>query len=285
MRKKIKARAEDKPAEEPKEEPKADGGDDGNADDMEAHEALRADAEACHAAAADAYAKAKGTDSAAALMAAEDAGDAAYDAHSKAKASSMKLRGAEESDPDSKPAPGAPPPAPAAARALASLAGPAASTQLELAQLAAFGRTAIAKLGAKSIAGAELKLDAAVGALRDIAKVRAAEKLRGHHDRLAAAVHAGMDRSKAFEIDAKGNPTKPLATWLKLDLEELDEVLTLQGFAPGAPAARSTLIVASPDGGDEAGLAARAEAAGVDIATRRAAEANVRRSQQQENAR
>jgi len=68
-------------------------------------------------------------------------------------------------------------------------------------------------------------------------------------------------------------------------IEQLDAQLNELGYKAGAPASRSTLIVASEDGGDEAGLAARAEAAGVDIATRRAAEANLRRSQHQENAR
>src|SRR5262249_6306046 len=113
----------------------------------------------------------------------------------------------------------------------------------------------------------------------------ATQDLRARTERLDAAVHAGMDRAKAFVIGKNGRPERPLSTWMKGSVEDLDEALTTMGFAAGALPARSTLIIAPPDGDDEAGLAARAAAAGMDIDTRRAAEANQRRSAAQEHAR
>ncbi len=211
--------------------------DDDDEEEKAAHEALRADAEAAHSEAADAYKAAKGTDSASALMAAEDAGDKAADAHAKCKASSMALRGAE---PDSDSArPGAPPPAPAQARALTSLAGPHATAQLELAQLAAFGRDALALLGAKSAAAGSMKLRLAVDAFAKIGKVEATAKAQAHFSRLAVAVQAGMPRAEAFDLDEENNPIRPKAVWSKLELDELDEILELRGFSAGASASRA----------------------------------------------
>ena len=53
---------------------------------------------------------------------------------------------------------------------------------------------------------------------------------------LAAAVHAGMDRAKAFAINDDGTPGAPLAVWAKLDAASLDEVLAVSGLRRRSPA-------------------------------------------------
>jgi len=291
----AKAAGEPPPSAETDDDEDEDGDDedeDGEKDQA-AHDAAMAKAAEDHRSAADCADAAAGTDSAAALMAYEDAHDAAMESGGVAKASAMKMRGAEaeEAPPDSQPAPAAPT-APGA-RAIAAAAPVAtAAAHLEVAQLAKLGRDVMLRTGAQSAAAAMLKLESALLALDEVGKLRAADtaraagdNLRARTERLVAAVHAGMPRAQAFHVKPDGKVGAPKSAWMGGTLQQLDAQLNELGYKAGAPASRSTLIVASEDGGDEAGLAARAEAAGVDIATRRAAEANLRRSQHQENAR
>lgn len=120
------------------------------------HEPLRAAAEEAHTKAAMAYGACKGTDSSAALLHADDMGDAAGEAHQAAKASSMTMRGA-AMDPAAPPKPpSAPVPAPpgasaaAIARASVALAGGDAAAQAELLAAATSGRKLRAIFGASS---------------------------------------------------------------------------------------------------------------------------------------
>jgi hypothetical protein len=98
--------------------------------------------------AADKYEAASDTDSASALMAAEQYGDEATEHHINGKASCMKMRGAEmpdEEDPDSK----RPAPAPSA-RAVISAASAIGAEPAEAARLIAIGRAFEARLGGES---------------------------------------------------------------------------------------------------------------------------------------
>ena len=275
----------------PPEAEEAPGGDEENDPDDEPdqadHDAACAAASEAMRSAADAYDAAQGTDSAAALMAAEDAGDAASEAHETAKASCLKMRGA-SADADAPPPPPGPP-APGAARALAALGGTSAAGQLEIAQLAALGRDVLTRTGAASSGEALLKLETAMTALAEVGKLRAKERttaaaanITARVDRLKAAVHAGMPRAQAFNIDPKTDrPTTPKAAWMGGTLEQLDAQLNELGWKAGATAdSRSTLHVAAADG--EAGLVERARASGMSVEDRRAAEQNVARSRAKE---
>lgn len=278
-----------KAAGEPPPAPKADEDSDEDEDeedddehDQEAHDAACSAASEKMRGAADAYDAAKGSDSASALMAAEDAGDDAAAAHEVGKASCMKMRGAEARD--EPPKPGAPPPpAAGAARALTALAGPGATAQLELAQLAGGMRDVLALTATATVGAALVKLEGWKLGAAEVARVRASEKSRAaatlaqaFHDRLSAACLAGMDRAKAFNVTmvASKEVLTPKASWTRGTLADLDEALADNGYPSDKPAARATLIHASPDGGGEAGLAARAHANGVPVDIQRAAEAN-----------
>lgn len=237
-----------------------------------------------------------GGDSLTILMAAEDAARAADDASDDVMASLAGYRGApaapESSDPGGmEAAPGAPS-APMARSIVSAAPKATAASAIEVADMAALGREVMKRSGAKNMDAALLAVEAAFTARDEIGKLRAAEAtrakaedLRGRMERLGAAVHGGMDRARAFVIDEKGNPEKPLPVWMRGSLSDLDETLATMGFAAGKPVTTSSLVIASPDDGGEAGLAARAAAAGVDIETRRAAEKNVAASAAKERGR
>jgi hypothetical protein len=262
---------------------------DDDAQDMAAHDAKADDASAKHRAAADAAEAAKGTDSAAALMAYETAHDEAMEAGSVLKASCASMRGAEPEPAKRDSSMPPPPAAPGAnARALSALApGASAATHLELAGWAAFGKSMAASLGATSAAQAQVLGAEAVAALKELPKAKAALHARDVQARLASAVHAGMPREKAFNVAKDGKAGAPLAHWSKMSVEDLDATLTLMGYPNGAPAdVRSTLVIAAPPSlDDEAGLAARAKASGMTLEERRAAEENQRRSAELERGR
>ncbi len=261
---------------------------------QEAHDAIATSAAAGYRAAADAAEATMGSDSASMLQAGEGAHDAAMESGAAFKSSCIAMRGAtEEAAPDSE-RPGAPaaPTAQAIARASAT---PTAAAHLEVAQYAALGRDVLARTGAKNVDAAMLTIEAALSALGEQAKFKLTQRKAAAtadvtarravlEDAVAQDVIKG--RAKAFHIDADGKLGVPLAAWSRGTVAELTETLVTLGYKPGGPpAAHSTLIVASADGGDEAGLAARAAAAGVDIETRRAAEQNLARSAAKENAR
>jgi hypothetical protein len=276
--------------------PDSDAGPPSSGDPMKEHEPNRAAAEAACLAAADAYKASKGSDSAAALMHAEEMSAAAREACSAAEGSSAKLRGAEgeAAPPTKRPADMAP--APGARAIVAAAGGQTAAAHLEAAQLVALGRDVLARTGAATADAAMLKVEAALTALGEVKTLRAKEtaaKLKATEqakvDRLAAAVRAGMPRAQAFTVSEgpagpDGKPTEvltPKAVWMRGSIEELNATLDELGFKVGASTKPGFQLPAN----DEAGLAARAAASGMDIETRRAAEENQRRSAARENSR
>jgi hypothetical protein len=233
---------------------------------MGQHEPMRAAAEEACAAAADAYKASKGSDSAAALMHAEEMSAKARSACLAAEGTSSKLRGmpaAEEQAPPTSRTPGAPPPPakPAAvvvdpirvstqalARAIAASGGDAAG-QAKIAASVAFADRMLALFGVASLDEAE---GAARAAMQDAAEVptlrAAAEKARKRADRAAAekaeaalvaevsaAVRAGKwDRAELFDVaEVVGADGKPA------------EVLTLKSWVREmSPKARTAMIAA-----------------------------------------
>lgn len=221
------------------------------------HEPMRAAAEEACRAAADAYKASKGTDSAAALMHAEAMGDAAGEAHGKAKASSMALRGAALEQAPADPAKPAPPaPAPPAgrvpvislARAIAATGG-TAEGQAKIAETIAFADRMMALFGGASLEEVEGRARAAHQDAKDAAELRAAAAVeakraekRAKDDaetalsrKLSAAVRAQkFARAELFDvsegIDAEGKSV---------------EVLTPQAWARAmAPTALDAMIAA-----------------------------------------
>jgi len=254
---------------------------DDDAKDQEAHDAACAHAAEQYRAAADAADAAKGTDSAAALEAGEAAHDDAMEAGAAFKSSCMAMRGVE-------PEHAAPPPPPGAqARALSSLApGGSAAAHMEVAALAKFGRDTLARMGAANVGAGMLKLEAWAASAAEVIKLRAAERKRdasasasARHERLAAAVRAGMPRSHAFDVTvgAKGEEIlTPKKCWTAGTLTELSAQLDEMGYRAGANVVPSLHLPA--EAGGEAGLAARAASSGMTLDERRAAEANVNRA-------
>jgi hypothetical protein len=240
-------------------------------DAMASHETVRAEAEDAHRVAADAYGACKGTDSAAALMHAEDMGDAAGDAHGRAKASSMQLRGAlppgEEQALPSK-APGATAtfaakPAPVDARAVIAVAGSDGAKQARVAEAAGFGERLLALFGGGTFAAAEGIARAAHQDAADAVALRAQvgreEKIRRRREKadaektlvakLRGAVRAGKyARAELFDVavgaaGSDGKPTEMLTpkAWLKaLAPDALDAMI-------GAKQARASSAAIEPE--------------------------------------
>jgi hypothetical protein len=173
-------------------------------DAMAGHEPLRAAAEEAHTKAAAAYGASKGSDSAALLMAADQAGDAAGEAHQAAKASSAKMRGAtvEEAPTDPK-APPAPPAAPGArvnvvqlARAIATSGGTAETQALTLSAVGFADRMA-ALFGGASLDETEGYARAALADAADAKQLRAVvEKTKA-----SAAKRAETDAETALRAE------------------------------------------------------------------------------------
>lgn len=187
----ARAKAAAAEGKDPPESKPDDDDDDGDGDEKgkakAAHDAAMDRCAETHADAAAKAKAAKGTDSAAALMAYEAAHDEAMEAGKAGKTSCMKMRGVAPPTSDAPPPPDKklppPPPAPGAAQALAALAGPG-ETQLQIAQLAAIGRDFVKATNAQSIADAaalvakvgsrSVFVDFVLGALgeQDIARAR-----------------------------------------------------------------------------------------------------------------
>jgi hypothetical protein len=264
--------AMDDEEEEPEESPESERKEQQEGADMMAqHETCRAAAEDAHKAAADAYAACKGTDSATALLAAEDAGDAAYAAHTSAKASSMALRGAspppEAPGPGEDPSKGAPTPmAPGGqavspislARALATAGGTAETQAKALAAVgmvdrlaALFGAKALEELeGLARAALADAKDAAELGAGAERAKVAEAKRAKDDAERaleakLSAAVRARKyERAELFDVhevagvDASGAPVliehrTPKAWTREMPAKALDAMLAAKQARAG----------------------------------------------------
>jgi hypothetical protein len=196
---------------------------------LDDHEPARADAEAKCAAASEAWKASKGTDSAAALMAAEAASAEARTACEAAEGSSQKLRGVPPPlGPDAAAKPVAPPPTAAppgaiSARAIVKAAGtPDAAAHVELLAAATFGRKMKALFGGASFDESEGIARAAHQDAREAVGLR------------AAAVKAETAAKKRAEKDADAKLHATLLSAVKARKYARAELFDVSANAAGA---------------------------------------------------